>query len=98
MVVGRTHHEAPPAAPVKGPTPEMFFAPTALVSMSEQGVDTERFQAAMGPALASFIDGSSAWLDVERRNGPDAAAETWAEVLGGRVPPSVGRITSLHAD
>ena len=71
---------------------------TALVSMSEQGVDTDQFQAAMGPALAAFIDGSSAWLDVERRNGPDGAADTWAEVLSGRVAPSVGRITSLHAE
>ena len=98
MVVGRTHHDAPPAAPSTGPTPEMFFAPTALVSMAEQGVDTERFQAAMGPALTAFIDGSSAWLDVEQHNGPDAAADTWADVLAGRVPPSVGRIASLHTD
>ena len=97
MVVGRTHHDAPPAAPTSGPTPEMFFAPTALVSMTEQGVDTEQFQAAMGPALAAFIDGSSRWLAVERTGGPDAAADTWADVLAGRVPPSVGRITSLHS-
>lgn len=98
MVVGRTHHDAPPAAPSTGPTPEMFFAPTALVSMNEQGVDTETFQAGMGPALAEFIEGSSAWLAVERTNGPDAAAETWADVLSGRVAPSVGRIVSLHTD
>jgi hypothetical protein len=98
MVVGRTHHDAPPAAPSTGPTPEMFFAPTALVSMNEQGVDTERFQAAMGPALAAFIEGSSEWLAVERTNGPAASADTWADVLTGRVAPSVGRITSLHAD
>lgn len=52
----------------------------------------------LGPTLAAFIDGSSAWLDVERRNGPDAAADTWFEVLAGQVAPSVGRITSLHAD
>ncbi len=98
MVVGRTHHDAPPAAPSSGPMPEMFFAPTALVSMAEQGVDTDQFQAAMGPALAAFIDGSFAWLDVERHNGPDGAADTWVEVLSGRVAPSVGRITSLHAE
>ncbi len=96
MVVGRTHHDAPPAAPSSGPTPEMFFAPTALVSMNEQGVDTEGFQAAMGPALAAFIDGSSEWLAVERTHGTDASVETWADVLSGRVAPSVGRITSLH--
>lgn len=98
MVVGRTHHDAPPAAPSTGPTPEMFFAPTALVSMNEQGVDTEQFQAAMGPALANFIAGSSEWLTVERSNGTDAATSTWADVLSGRVPPSIGRIASLHAD
>ena len=36
MVVGRTHHDAPPVGPSSGPTPEIFFAPTALVSMREQ--------------------------------------------------------------
>ncbi len=96
MVVGRTHHDAPPAAPASGPTPEMFFAPTALVSMREQGVDTDGFQAAMGPSLAEFVEGSSRWMAVERSAGPDAAADTWSEVLAGSVPPSVGRITSLH--
>ncbi len=97
MVVGRTHHDAPLAAPTSGPTPEMFFAPTALVSMGEQGVDTGAFQAAMGPALAEFVADSPRWMSVERSGGPDAAADTWAEVLGGRVAPSVGRITSMHA-
>lgn len=98
MVVSRTHHGAPPAAPSTGPTPEMFFAPTALVSMNEQGVDTKAFQAGMGPALAEFIEGSSACLAVERTSGPDAAAETWAAGLSGRVAPSVGCIVSIHTD
>lgn len=97
MVIGRTHHDAPPAAPKSGPAPQMFFAPTALQSMKEQGADTDTFQAAMGPAVADFVAGSSDWMSVERSDGPDAAADTWGEVLAGRVPPSVGRITSLHA-
>jgi len=65
--------------------------------MQEQGADTEAFQAAMGPAITQFVADSSRWLTVERSAGPDAARDTWADVLAGRVPPSVGRITSLHA-
>lgn len=96
MVVGRTHHDAPPAAPSSGPTPQMFFAPTALVAMRDSDLDADAFQAAMAPALADFVGGSSDWLEVERTDGADATADTWSDVLGGRVPPTIGRITSMH--
>jgi Protein of unknown function (DUF2855) len=97
MVVGRTHHDAPPAAPTSGPTPQMFFAPTALAEMGDKGVDVEAFQAAMTEALHTFIERSSAWLTVEHRKGSGAAAETWRNVHDGRIPPSSGRIVSLHS-
>jgi Protein of unknown function (DUF2855) len=97
MVVGRTHHDAPPAAPTSGPTPQMFFAPTALVEIGSKGIDVEAFQAAMTGALHGFVDRSSTWLTIEHRNGPDAAAETWRQVHDGHIPPSSGRIVSLHS-
>lgn len=96
MVVGRTHHDAPPASPTSGPVPQMFFAPTALAEMGSKGIDVEAFQAAMSEALHGFVDRSRTWLTVEHRYGADAAAETWREVYGGRVAPSIGRIVSLH--
>ena len=96
MVVGRTHHDAPPAAPTSGPTPQMFFAPTALSDMGANGVDVDGFQAKMAGALHEFIEGSRSWLSVEHRHGPEAAGATWGEVYSGAVSPSNGRIVSLH--
>jgi hypothetical protein len=95
MVVGRTHIEAPPAQVTSGPTPEMFFAPTAMSALAERGTDTAEVQARSATALASFVERSREWLDVERSSGPDAAAATWSEVHAGQVGPDVGRITSL---
>jgi len=96
MVIGRTHHDAPPAQPTSGPTPELFFAPTAMDAMRDSGLDADAFAAAMPGALAEFVAGSSAWMSVDRRNGAVAAAGTWSDVLTGAVPPSIGRIASLH--
>lgn len=96
MIVGRSHHDAPTSSPEHGPTPELFFAPTAMSQMAEGGVDQAELQARSADALARFIEGSREWLRVERSAGPEAAAATWAEVHAGSVPPDVGRIISLH--
>ena len=96
MVVGRTHNEAPSATVTPGPTPELFFAPTALGALREAGRDADAVMAEARDALTDFVAWSRGWLRVERSAGPEAAARTWAEVHAGRVPPDVGRITSLH--
>jgi hypothetical protein len=96
MVVGRTHHDAPPATPSAGPTPQMFFAPTALSEMGANGVDVGSFQADMADALHGFVERSSDWLSVEHRYGPDAAGATWRAVHDGQIHPSTGCIVSLH--
>jgi hypothetical protein len=96
MIVGRTHTDAPMAAPTAGPTPQMFFAPTALEEMGARGVDVAAATAGVADALARFVERSRDWMTVVRATGPEATAATWAEVHAGRVPPSVGRICSLH--
>ena len=96
MGVGRTHHDAPPAAPASGPAPQTFFAPTALADMGSKGFDVAAFQAGMGDALHDFVERTSDWLTVDRRNGPDAAAAAWGDVHDGRVAPSTGCIVSIH--
>jgi hypothetical protein len=58
----------------------------------------ERYAEILGAALREFIAGSRDWLSIERSRGPRAAAETYADVLAGRVPPSAGRIVSLHGE
>jgi hypothetical protein len=96
MIVGRSHHDAPPAAVTAGPTPQMFFAPTAIEEMGRAGADTGALMAESATALAGFVDRSRSWLRVERATGPAGAEATWADVHAGRVPPDVGRIASLH--
>ena len=93
MVVGRSHNDAPTVEVTAGPTPELFFAPTA---MSRIPAGPGELQAAMATALEAFIADSTRWLTVERTAGPEATEATWAQVHAGAVPPHIGRITSLH--
>lgn len=95
MTIGISHHDAPPAEVTDGPTPEMFFAPGEIPNrLAAWG--REEYKQRTTEALTSFVEGSNSWLDVHTTNGPDAAQATWHEVANGRVPPSQGRIVSLH--
>lgn len=96
MVVGRTHNDALSASVTSGPTPEMFFAPTALEAMRQGGADVAAVLADSQTALVDFVARSRDWMSVQHSQGAEAVAETWAEVHAGRVGPDVGRICSLH--
>ncbi|HYN31199.1 MAG TPA: DUF2855 family protein [Ilumatobacteraceae bacterium] len=100
MMVGKSHHDAVPptaAAEMPGPAPQFFFAP----------MDIERRIAAWGPelyrmlttaAIVEFIEGSRSWMAIERRDGapdaPDGVVSAWADILGGKIAPNVGIVTS----
>ncbi len=95
MGVGKSHHDAPPARVTAGPKQQMFFAPTAAGDrVKEWGMD--EFQRRMKDGLSSFIDDSRRWLEIDERQGPDAAASAWASLFAGTVSPSSGLIVSLH--
>lgn len=96
MIVGRTHNDAPMASVTSGPTPEMFFAPTALQQMREGGADVQTVLADGQRALTDFVARSRDWMTVVRSQGPEEVTATWTEVHAGRVAPAVGRICSLH--
>jgi Protein of unknown function (DUF2855) len=95
MVIGMSHHDAPREGVSSGPEPELFFAPAEIEKRTEQW-GAKRYSEALAAALAEFVAGSERWLTIERSYGPDAAAQTYADVLAGKVPPSVGPIVSLH--
>jgi hypothetical protein len=95
MIIGKSHHDSPLAEIASGPTPELFFAPTEVARRQEEW-GAEDYEKRLADALASFIDGSDRWLSVERNAGPAAATDTWADVHDGNVPPSIGRIVSVH--
>jgi Protein of unknown function (DUF2855) len=96
MVVGKSHHDAPPANITSGPRPEMFFAPGEIqVRLEEWGADGYRER--ITGALGAFIDGSHEWLHVQEHLGVPAAAAAWRTLYDGAVAPDQGIIASLHA-
>jgi hypothetical protein len=95
MLVGHSHHESPLADIVDEPRPQFFFAPTEGARLTEEW-GREELQRRSGEALASFVTGSHDWLTVEPSRGVAAAEATWQDVVAGQVPPSAGRIVSLH--
>lgn len=58
--------------------------------------DSPLAQVGARPTPELFVAGSRRWLTVQSASGPAAAASTWSEVFDGQVPPSMGRIVSLH--
>lgn len=95
MGVGKSHHDAASARVTSGPGQQMFFAPTAAGDrIKEWGMD--EYQRRMKNGLASFIDDSRRWLEIDERRGPDAAVNAWASLFAGAVAPSGGLILSMH--
>ncbi len=98
MTVGRSHHDAPPpdrAAPMPGPQPQLFFAPTE-VGRRQQDWGREDYQRRTADALAGFVVGSRSWLTIEHRRGIDASAPAWADVHDGNVAADVGIVVLPH--
>ena len=95
MVVGKSHHDAPPVAVEGGPTPAMFFAPGVIQTrLKEWGADGYRARVVDG--LGAFIADSRDWLHLSEHLGVDAAADAWRAAYAGEVAPSDGVIVSLH--
>lgn len=93
LIVGKSHHDAPPAE-VGGVAQEFFFAPTEVSRRMEQwGAD--EFGRRCAEAATAFVDGSREWMRVERCVGPSAAEDAWARAFAGDVPPDVGLSVSL---
>ncbi len=86
--VGGTHWEhVGGGGELPGPAPKLFFAPDQIVKRREDwgpgGVE-ERFAA----AWAQFLPVVEDWITVVERDGADAVAETYREVLDGEADPS----------
>jgi hypothetical protein len=96
MAIGRSHHDSPPrASDLPGPKPAFFFAPTQ-VKKRVQDWGPRGYQDRVAEALRGFVDGSAAWLRLERSSGADAAARVWHDVHANAVPPDVGHVVSLR--
>jgi Protein of unknown function (DUF2855) len=88
MSVGMTHwEEFEGGAELPGPPPTFFFAPTRVTKRSADwgpAVLEQRVAEAWDP----FLEWCSGWLEVDTREGFDAAREAYLEVLEGKVEPN----------
>lgn len=89
--VGATHVGAQGAgeAPLPGPQPVLFFAPTeALETIKALG--PAGFAKAVGGAWASFVETAKGFMKVEHRDGLPAAADVFVATLLGKQNPDTG--------
>lgn len=96
MTVGRSHHDAPAPSTeaLEGPQPQLFFAPSEVSRRIEQWGRGE-YGRRCAEALEEFVDGSTRWLEVEHRVGPDATRAAWSDVYDGVVGPSLGLVATV---
>jgi hypothetical protein len=90
--VGLAHWDAPaPTKPLSGPAPTPFFGPDHMGPLREKWGVVE-FEERRRAAALDFINSFSSLLSVRERLAPDGIADTYMEVLNGRVPPDVGYV------
>jgi hypothetical protein len=95
MGVGGTHWEnLAPGAPMPGPKPRFFFAPSQIRKRREEwgpgGLET-RF-AGVWPR---FLDSAAGWLTFDELFGAEAVARGYRETVEGSSDPARGLIMSL---
>lgn len=93
--IGATHWQAARSdAPLPGPKPEFFFAPSQIQKRIADWGPVE-FQSRLADAWRGFRDFTDGWLRVRRGCGAEAVARAYADTLAGRTLPSEGHVLSL---
>ncbi len=93
-VIGGTHWDAEGSdAPLAGPEPTFFFAPTQIEKRHAEWGAAE-LDARLGAAWSPFVERSKQLLTVEHSHGPESVIDRFIELLDGTTPPSVAHI--LH--
>lgn len=92
-LVGATHIEARSTfggeRDLAGPEPVLFFAPDhAVAFFKEHGPEEGGKQ--MAGAWHSFLGSVEGAVEIERKQGLEAARSTYLEMIGGKVDPSKG--------
>jgi hypothetical protein len=96
VIVGGSHWDADRAsrAPLPGPKPEMFFAPTHIGRLGAAWGGAE-FARAVNAALDRFVHDSRGWLNVNENAGLHAAQAAWARLLANDVSANEGIVITL---
>lgn len=93
-LVGVTHIDersgpAGQAAGLPGPEPKLFFAPDHAISLFQE-LGPQEAGKRMARAWSGFLGAVDGTVTIERRQGLDAARETYLAMVGGKVDPSRG--------
>lgn len=92
-LVGATHIEARSTfgedRDLSGPEPVLFFAPDHAVALFKE-LGPEEGGRQMAAAWHEFLKSVEGAVEIERRQGLEAARETYLEMVGGSVDPSKG--------
>jgi Protein of unknown function (DUF2855) len=99
LIVGGTHwDDLPAAAPLPGPPPQMFFAPTQ-VSKRNRDWGHDGFQERIGEAWAAFlsnvVSADKPWMTVQHVHGAEALAECFVGHAAGTMSPDTGHVASF---
>lgn len=97
IIVGGAHWDAErnaSPAPLPGPKPQFFFAPTHMARLSAAWGGVE-FNRAVDAAFNRFAHESRAWLDVVESEGFDAAQSAWKRLLDNDVSAKEGLVIRL---
>ena len=90
ILVGFTHWQAAgDEAPLPGPAPEFFFAPT---EMARRGRELGRRYAGAWQEFAPVVERA---MRVERVTSGDALVRVYRELLDGRADPAVGHVATI---
>lgn len=93
IIVGTSHHDAPPVDVSAGPAREFFFAPTAVQEV--RAASGQEADVRMAEALHAFVEFSRSWLELDHPSGPGAVEQAWADLVAGSVPPTTGIVASM---
>jgi len=77
-----------------GPTPELFFAPSQIQKRNADW-GREEMERRLLAAWTDYSSWTDDWMTIVRHEGADALAALWAEMLPGRVDPSIGHVVSV---
>jgi len=94
-LVGATHWDARAGArDMKGPAPQLFFAPAHIErrreSWSEAGLESR-----VAAAWTGFVAQAADWIRVQRGHGPAAIEAVYFELLDGTAAPDAGHVLSI---
>ncbi len=95
MVIGDTHWDSTPAAaPLPGPRPALFFAPTEAVKRMEAWGQAG-FAARLDAKWQSFMESTKPWLRIVEGRGAASALDHYHAILEGKAAADEGVVLSL---